>query len=159
MRRVAVLVLTVALVCSTASARQAPSGAAAGGGAINACAFLPKDLALKVTGTNKALFDLPPRETPVGKGSECNYGDIQLRIDPFSWASLKGRMNNGPKWTVVSGVGDEAYFRDNGRFAEFMGHVGSRTFTIQMGVPVTSTAEKIKPNVITLASAIVPKLK
>jgi hypothetical protein len=68
-------------------------------------------------------------------------------------------MKNGPKWAAVSGVGDEAYFRDNGRFAEFMGHVGTRTFTIQMGVPITSTAEKIKPNVITLANAIVPKLK
>jgi hypothetical protein len=121
--------VTVALVSSTASARQARSGAAAGGGTINSCSFLPKDLALKVTGTNKALFDLPPRETPVGNGSECNDGDTQPRIDPCPWASLQGMMKNGPKWTAVSGVGGEAYFSDNGRFAEFMGHVGTRTFT------------------------------
>ena len=158
MRSVAICVLTVGVLSSSATAQQARSGAAPASSP-KACSLLTKDLALKITGTNKALFDLPPRETPIGKGSECNWGDIQLQIDPFSWASLEGMGKNDKKWTEVSGVGDKAYFRENGRFAELMSHVGGRTFTIQLGVPVTSTAEKIKPNVITLANAIVPKLK
>ena len=159
MRKILIVVVMVGLVSALPAARQARSGATSGISATGACSMLPKDLALKVTGTNKALFDLPPRESTIGKGSECDYGDITLRIDPFSWASLKGMMKNGPAWNPVPGVGGEAYFRDNRQFAEFMGQVGARTFTIQMGVPVGSTAEKIKPNVITLATALAAKLK
>ena len=158
MRMTVIAVLTIGLVSSSLAARQARSGGASAP-ATGACSLLPKELALKVTSTNKALFNLPPRESSSGKGTECNYGDITLRIDAFSWQSLKGMMNNGPKWAPVAGVGDESYFRDNRQFAEFMGHVGPKTFMIQMGVPVGSTAEKIKPNVVTLATAIAERLK
>ena len=159
MRTIVIVVLTVGLASASSAARQARSGATPATTSTGACSLLPKDLALKVTSTNKALFNQPPRESTVGKGSECNYGDITLRIDPFPWASLKGMMKNGPEWKAVSDVGDEAYFRDNRQFAEFMGKVGLRTFTIQMGVPVAGTAEKIKPNVVTLATAVAAKLK
>ena len=158
MRKVVVILLITSGFSLPAAAQQARSGAAPASSP-KACSLLTKDLALKVTGTNKALFDMPPREMTIGNGSECNWGDIQLRIDPFSSASLEGMGKNDKKWSEVSGVGDKAYFRENGRFAELMSHVGARTFTIQLGVPVTSTAEKIKPNVITLANAIVPRLK
>ena len=160
MRKVVVVLLITSVFSLSAAAHQARSAAPPSAtSSPKACSLLSKDLALKVTGANKALFDTPPREMTIGNGSECNWGDIQLRIDPFSWASLEGMGKNDKKWAEVSGVGDKAYFRENGRFAELMSHVGGRTFTVQMSVPITSTAEKFKPNVIALANAIVPKLK
>ena len=101
MRMTVIAVLTIGLVSSSLAARQARSGGASAP-ATGACSLLPKELALKVTSTNKALFNLPPRESSSGKGTECNYGDITLRIDAFSWQSLKGMMNNGPKWAPVA---------------------------------------------------------
>jgi hypothetical protein len=115
------------------------------------------------------VFDLPPDEETLGtSGSACEYGDIRLQIDAFgpevidrtAKAQERGAgSKRAANWVPVSGVGDRAYFNGDRNYAELMGYVGRRTFTIQMGVPFQSTAENIKPNVIALANAIVPKLK
>jgi hypothetical protein len=158
MRNVVVFVLITGLCSSSVAAGQGRG--ATGNSAIKACSFVPKDLALKVSGAeNKRIFDLPSDEEPVGKGSACEYGDIRLQIDAFPWATLDASAKKDKAWVQVSGVGDGAWFRDNRNFAELMGRVGERTFTIQMGVPFQSTAEKMKPNVITLANSVVAKLK
>jgi len=160
MRNLVVIALITSLFSLSAAADQARSGAAAAGSTIKACSLLSKELALKVSSANKALFDMPPRESPgeSGKGTECNYGDITLQIDTFPWSTYEAAMKKGG--APLAGVGDAALFRDNGgRMAELATRVGSHTAFIQMGVPITSTAEKFKPNVVTLANAIVPKLK
>ena len=161
MRNVVVVVLITSVFSFSAAARQGRSSApAAGSPSVKACSLLTKELALKVSSANKALFDIPPRESPgeSGKGSECNYGDITLQIDTFPWSTYEAAMKKGG--APLAGVGDAALFRDNGgRMAELATRVGSHTAFIQMGVPITSTAEKFKPNVVTLANAIVPKLK
>ena len=126
---------------------------------------------MKVSGAaNKAVFNLPPEEGTAGKsGSSCDYADITLQIDAFSpdviERTVKEQVRGASSarkanWVPVAGVGDRAYFNENDRnFAELMGYVNGHTFTIQMGIPFQSTAEKMKPNVIALANAIVPKLK
>jgi hypothetical protein len=160
MRNVVVLLFVLGLVSSSTAAGQARSGGA-GKPAIKACSLLPKELAMKVSGdVNKRVFDLPPEEEPAGKGSACHYADITLQIDPFTAAFIDQTAKKDAAWTPVAGVGDRAWFRDNkGHYAELMGHVAGRTFTIQMGIPFQSTVEKMKPNVIALAKAIVPQLK
>ena len=161
MRIVIASLLVIGLFDSFAAADQARSAAAAGSPAIKACSLLPKDLVMKVSGAaNKLVFDLPPEEEQVGKsGSACEYADIRLQIDPFPWATLEAAAKKD-KMVAVPGVGDAAYFGyRNSAFAEMMGRAGGHTFTIQMGVPFASTPEKMKPNVIALANAIVPKLK
>jgi hypothetical protein len=81
-------------------------------------------------------------------------------IDRTAKAQERGAgSKRAANWVPVSGVGDRAYFNGDRNYAELMGYMGRRTFTIQMGVPFQSTAENIKPNVIALANAIVPKLK
>jgi hypothetical protein len=142
-------------------APQVPGG---GQPAIRACSLLTKELVLKVTAAaNKKVLDLiPPEEESIGAtGSACEYGDVRLQIDPFPPARVEElRKQQGKDWTPVPGVGDNAYFRDNrGRFAELIVAVGAHTFTVQMGVPIGGTADAIKPNVITVANAIVPKLR
>ena len=162
MRNVIASSLVIALCAAAAAAEQARSGSATGKPAIKACSFLPKDLVMKVSGAaNKLVFDLPPEEEPVGQsGAACEYADIRLQIDAFTPAFVDDTAKKDKAWMPVSGVGDRAWFRDNkGHYAELIGHAGGRTFTIQMGIPFESTAEKVKPSVITLANAIVSKLK
>ena len=108
MRNVVVFVLVTGLFSSSAAARQGRG--AAGNATVKACSFVPKDLALKVSGAaNKRIFDLPPDEQPVGKGSACDYGDIRLQIDPFPWATLDASAKKDKTWMQVSGVGDGAW--------------------------------------------------
>lgn len=161
MRPVVAFVVLLPLLTPQPAASQAGGGGAAlkpGG----ACSMLTRDLVMKVSGSvNKHVFDLPPQEEPVGRGTACSYADIRLQIDPIPAGNLEAmRQRMGQDWVPVPGIGDAAHFHNNrNHFAELIGRVGARTFTIQMGVPFQGTAEQMKPNVITLANAIVPKLR
>jgi hypothetical protein len=170
MRTVVMSVLLIGLFSPAALAEQARSGGAAGNPRIKACSLLTKELAMKVSGAaNKLVFDLPPEEEAVGNGSACEYAGIRLQIDAVSMDAIErvvkeqkrgGGSSRSANWVPVSGVGDRAYFNaDDRNFAELIGYVGGRTFTIQMDIPFQSTAEKVKPNAIALANAIIPKLK
>jgi hypothetical protein len=136
------------------------SGAAGKSSAIHACSILTRDLVAKATSpANKYVLDATPEEEPAGQGSSCSYADLMVQIDPFA-RSEELRKSPGKGWQPVSGVGDTAYFHDNsGRYAEIMAWSGTHHFTIQVGVPTGDTAEKIKPNLIQLANAIIAKLK
>ena len=128
-----------------------------------ACSFLPRALMEKVTPgpVNKIVFDMPPHEEPLGAaGSACDYALTTLQIDPFARADEMRRNSPGKEWHRLTGVGDAAYFRDNGgRWAEVIVWTGAHHFTIQQSVPDRRTAEAIKPNVILLANAIIDKLR
>jgi hypothetical protein len=65
----------------------------------------------------------------------------------------------GTHASVRGTSGVSGLVHNRGNYAELIGAVGKRTFTIQLDMPFASTAETIKPNVITLANAIVEKLK
>lgn len=130
---------------------------------IGACSLLPRDLVLKVTPLDKKIVDMvPPSEDRLGPtGSACSYGGIELQVDPFTPARLDAlRAERGTTWSSVPDVGDAAYFFDNrGEYAELYARVGTHVFTIQMDVPSGGTVEGMKPKVVELARAIVPKLK
>jgi hypothetical protein len=103
---------------------------------------------------------IPAAEEPVGvSGSTCEYGGVLLQVDPFT-SPARIEETLAAKWTRVPGLGDIAYFHDNiGEWAELYVRAGERVITIQMDVPTGRKAESIKPNVIALAEAILPKLK
>ncbi|HEX5070212.1 MAG TPA: hypothetical protein VFV78_08335 [Vicinamibacterales bacterium] len=129
---------------------------------VKACSLLTKDLALKVTSApNTKVFDLmPPEEETVGAGSACEYGDIRIQLDAFDAAKLDQIVKADQTWTAVPGVGSRAWFHNNkNRYAELMAVTGTHTLLIQMGVPIGGTAEGIKPKAITLANALLQKLK
>jgi len=80
-----------------------------------------------------------------------------LQIDPFPVASFERLFG---KWTPVPDVGDKAYFRDNqGEWAELGVVAGARMITIQMDVPKGKTAAGIQSNTVSLAKAVLAKLK
>jgi hypothetical protein len=141
-----------------------PQAVSAGKSAVGACSLLTKDLVMKITPYEKQALDrvaqIPPSEEPVGpSGSACEYGGIYLQIDPFA-SPTRLEEDGFVKWLPLPGIGDVAYFRDNvGEWAELYVRAGAHVFTIQMDVPTGRTAESIKPNVIALAQAILPKLR
>lgn len=159
------IAIGLAFGCLSAAtiAAQGQGGAAARKPRLNACAFLPRPLMEKVTPgpVNKFVFEMKPEEGPVGPGgSSCDYATTGLQINPFARPDEMRRNSPGKEWQRVTGVGDAAYFRNNGgRWAELIVWTGAHHFTIQMGVPTGSTAEAIKPNAVTLAHAIVDQLK
>ena len=164
MRRALVSMWLSVLVVPAPVALSAQSGAAAKPPAIRACSLLTKELALKVTSAaNQQVFDmLPPQEESIGaNGSACDYGDIRIQVDAFTPARVEQlRKEQGQAWTTVPNVGDAAYFHNNkDRYAELIVVAGTHTLTIQMGVPMGGTVDAIKPNTITLANALVPKLR
>lgn len=162
MYQTVMLLLVMTCVVSDVRGFQGRGGAAGAKAGKGACSYLSKELVMKVSGAvNKLVFDLPPQEETVGKGSACHYADITLQIDVFTPAGIDGIYKSANKeWSPMSGIGDAAYFRNNrNTYAEIIGRVGSRTFTIQLGVPFQSSVEKVKPNAVTLANAIVEQLR
>ena len=131
--------------------------------AIRACTLLTKEVVTQVTPYDKKALDLvllvPPMEDSLGaSGSACSYGGITMQVDPFAPAVFE--RTKKPTWAVVPGLGDTAYFVDNGgRWAELYVAAEGRVLTIQMDIPMGKTATSIQPNVIALAKAILPKLK
>lgn len=129
---------------------------------VTACSLLTRELAMQFSSAaNKVVFDFPPEPETLAAGTACEYGDIRLQIDPYSAEQVKQLPASGEQgWAAVAGVGDGAYFRNNGdTYAELAGWVGTRTFTLQLGVPFQGSAEGIKPNVVGLANAIAAKLR
>ena len=130
---------------------------------IKPCSLLTRELVDKASaGSNQSIDAAAPTEVQLGAtGSACDWGDIILQIDPFTPARLEElRKTDGKNWETVPGVGDAAYFHNvRDTLAELFVRVGARTFGLVITIPVGSTAAAFKPNVITVANAIVPKLR
>ena len=150
------------VVCLAASPSAAQSGnPSSGRSAIRACELLTPDLVAKYDTQNPKIRELVPKhEEPIGShGSSCDDGGILIQINPFLRSDTY-RKSPPKDWQPISGVGDTAYFHNNGdRWAELMVWTGRHHFTIQLSVPNGSTAEAQKPGTIGLATALIAKLK
>jgi hypothetical protein len=159
MRRIVSSLLIVGFVSGSTAAFQGRSGGAAAAGAgIKACAVLTKDLVLPFAQIPKLLDTIPPEEEPLrGGGAACEYGLVRLQISPGSGAK---RTAPDKEWQSISGAGELAYFRSNrDRYAELMFWTATHYLTLQVSVPTGSTAEAMKPKVITLANQVIAKLR
>jgi hypothetical protein len=158
MRLATAFVLLSTTLATTAAAGQGRGGsAAAAGPGVRACAILTKDL-VEPFAENKRVLDLvPPEEEAMGAGSACEYGVVRLQIYPVG----PGGDRTAPRdFQPLSGVGEKAFFRNNrSQYAELMVWSGSHHFTLQVSVPTGGTAEAIKPKAVSLANAIVQKLR
>jgi hypothetical protein len=153
MRLMLVVSMAVSSMVSQASAVQSAKP--------GACSVLTRDLLIAHSPASKESLNItlkvPPQEEKAGSGSGCQYGDVMLQIDAFAADTFDRTFG---KWTPVAGVGQKAYFRDNGgRWAELAAVAGGRVITIQMDVPTGRTAASIQPNTVSLAKAILAKLK
>lgn len=150
--------LLVGCLSSAVVALQPPAGASPGQSALRPCAILTRDLVEPFV-ANKTLLDvMPPEEEPMrGGGGACEYGVVRLQVSPGPGAA---RTAPGKEWQAVSGAGEAAYFRSNrNQYAELMFWTRTHYLTLQVSVPSGSTADAIKPKVLTLANQVIAKLK
>lgn len=126
---------------------------------LKACSLLTRDLVAPFTANAKVLDIMGPEEEPMTpSGSACEWGVVRLQIMPAP-ATAKHAAPSA-EWQPVPGAGETAFFRSNrNQYAELMVWAKLHYLTLQVGVPTGSTAEKIKPNTVTLANAIIAKLK
>jgi hypothetical protein len=160
MRTIVAILVVAGWAVPPAVAQGAGTAAKAAPGA---CALLPQDVVAKVSSSDPQMLRvLKPSEEKVGaSGSACHFADVTLQVDPFTTARLEDlRTRMGKDWVAAPGIGDAAYFRDNrGEYAELYVRTGTHVFTIQMTVPAGKAATDVKPNLLTLAQAIAPKLQ
>lgn len=148
-RSLAVLLAVVAagFLCSQpASAQQA-----------GACSLLPKEEVKKHLPWIDLLDGMPIEEELIGSsGSSCNYPSVFIQVLPFS-QGLMDAVRAQDDTEAVSGVGDAAYFHNNSdAYAELYVKVGERVLTLQASGQ--GTVESLKPNVVSLAKALIDKM-
>ena len=159
-----VLVVCVLLfgLGATPHAASQPTGAAQAGppARVAACKLLSKEEVKKILPW-QAMFDqMPIDEDPIGTtGSSCNYPSTTIQILAYTARFFEQARKLG-KLEPVAGVGDEAYFFADPRgYADLYVKVGNRIVTVQANPGPKEKAEALKPNVITLAKALIAKLR
>lgn len=155
MRHVLV-VLLVTVPAATLSAQGSPATASR----ISACAVMPRELVEAMSPNPQLVKRMGPQEEVLGaKGSSCEYGLLGLQVDPFANTTAM-RRSPGSDWQPVAGVGDAAFFRNKANlFAELIVWTGAHHFTLQLGTPNGRTPEAIKPDLITMATAVIARLR
>jgi hypothetical protein len=158
MRQTIVSLVLSACLLPSAFAQAGPLSAA-----IKPCSLLSRELVEKATAAGaQAIAAAKPQEVSLGaSGQACQWGDVMVQVDPVPASRLGELSKSDPKnWESISGVGDAAYFHNvKDVMAELFVRVGPRTVGILMDVPVGSKAAAVKPKVVALAQAIVPKLR
>jgi hypothetical protein len=155
-----IVMLFVALGITTPlAASQAPAGAAAGATAVRACSVLTKDMVAPFSANKQVLDVMKPTDESMGSGSACQWGGVRLQLFP----SPRAKQTRTPPvkdMKPLSGAGEAAYFRSNrDQYAELAIWTATHYLMLQVSVPMGSTAEAIKPNTVTLANAIIAKLR
>ena len=124
---------------------------------VKACSFLTKEEVKKHLPWNAILDKMPTEEEPVGAaGSSCNYPSVFIQVFPVPKQVTGPPSKTG--YEPVSGVGNEAYFRNNrNEYAEL--YVRTPTHTVTLQADADGKVDAVKPNVINLAKALIAKLR
>ena len=157
MRQIVISLVLTSLL-HTAAAAQTRADAKS----LKPCGLLTAELVKQVAAASKnSASAATPTEMKLGAtGVICEWGDIMLQVDRFTPAQLQQLGRTDKTWESVSGVGDAAYFHNvRDMVGELFVQVGQRTFGVLLDIPVGSTATAFKPTFITVAKAIVPKLR
>ena len=158
MRHIVTFIVAIGIT-TPVSASQAPGGAATGTAAVRACSVLTKEMVAPFSPNKQVLDVIKPTEESMGSGSACNWGGVRLQLFPTPRAK-QTRTPPTKDMTPLSGVGETAYFRSNrDQYAELAIWTATHYVMLQVSVPMGSTAEAIKPGTVTLANAIIAKLR
>ena len=124
---------------------------------ISACSLVPKEEVKRYLPWSSVLDNMPIEEEPIGAvGSSCNYPTVFVQVMPFSQGTFDAARRQGGL-EAISGVGDEAYFRNNAdRYAELYVKSGKQLLTLQANLE--DDMESVKPGVLNLAKVLVAKL-
>ena len=161
---VGTIVAAAALVLSGSPLSASPQKPAAAPGAkaerINACSLLTRDEVRKIAPWTPVLDQFKSEEEPIGTtGSACEYPSVRIQVLPFSPGTIEAAKKRG-KLEAVAGVGDDAYLYENpAGYAEVYAKIGTRLVTVQKSVRPGDKMEAAKPVAVTLARAVVAKLR
>ena len=125
---------------------------------IEVCKLVPKEEVKRHLPWIDALDQLPVEEEAIGNtGSSCNYASVFVQVMPFSQDSVDAVRRQSPL-EPISGVGDEAYFRNNAdTYAELLIRIGSRMLTLQANGE--GKMDAVKAQAIELAKVYVAALR
>jgi hypothetical protein len=125
---------------------------------IAACSLLPKAEVRTHLPWHDIVNNMPPEEEPAGAaGSSCNYPSVFIQIFPVG-RLVRGVPSTEPGWQPVAGIGDEAWFRPNRtNYAELYVKTAKYTLTVQANAD--GNVEKVKPGTLSLAKALLAKLR
>lgn len=134
------------------------------GKAAHACALLSKAEVKKFAPWPDFLDQMQPEEDPLATGSGCNYPSVYIQVMTTDEAAFQRTLAafKNPTLERITGVGDEAYLRDNGgNYAELLARVGSFLVTIQHNLNSLQgrTMQTVKPEVTALGQALEAKLR
>jgi hypothetical protein len=127
---------------------------------VAACKLLSKEEVRKILPW-EAMFDqMQIEEEPIGTtGSSCNYPSATIQVLAYTPRFFEQARKLG-KLEPVAGVGDEAYFFADPRgYADLYAKAGNRIVTVQATPGPKEKVEALKPRVITLARALIGKLR
>ena len=165
MRHVQSVTVAATLVLASLSpafAHQKPPAAApsAQAGPVKACSLVARAEVKKLLPWAPHVDRMPEEEEPVGTaGSSCNYPSVTIQVLPASQGMLEAAKKNY-KLETVSGIGEEAYFRNNKNlYAELYVKTGRYLLTLQGNVPTGKTPESMKPALESLAKLYIEKLR
>ena len=160
MRHVVTALIVFGCIAPSVAASQARTGGtAAGASGVRACAVLTRDMVAPFSENKKVLDLIPASEESLGSGTACDWGGVRLQLFAIPRSNQK-RTPSVKDMQPVSGAGEAAFFRSNrDRYAELMVYTATHYFTLQVDVPTGGTAEKIKPDTIKLANAVIAKLR
>ena len=121
------------------------------------CSLLTKEEVKKHLPWHAVVDRMEPEEEAIGaSGSSCNYPSVLIQV--LSRGKASGPPSQKAVYEPISGLGDEAYFHNNrNRYAELYVRVGNYTLTLQANAD--GNIEAIKPRVVSLARALIAKLR
>src|SRR5262245_12283048 len=125
--------MTVPVVSFLERANAAAAGAPAQ--KISACSLLTREEVKSLSPWPPLLDPLETQEDSLQNGTACTYPNVHIQVLSMSQDQWKRWINSfkNPSLEAVSGVGDEAYLRDNRQmWAELCAKVGPQVLTIQM---------------------------
>ena len=158
--------LAIAAVCFSVlvgvAARSVPQGAGAKYQVLKACSILTLAEVKKLAPWAPHLDQFAKgEEEPLGNyGSSCEYATFRVQVMAFNPSFVDSAKKSGIPLEKVSGVGDEAYVRNNkNNFTELVAKVGPHNVTVQLSIGPGKTYESTKAQVIEIGKAYAAKLR
>ena len=159
------MVLTIVAIyffAGAAIARGLPQASGAKYQVVKVCSLLSLEEVKKLAPWEPHLDQFAKgEEEPIGSaGSSCNYPTVFIQVMAFHQSFIDGVRKTGIPLEAVSGVGDEAYVRNNrGNYAELVAKVGPHSLTVQLSIERNKTFESTKPSLVAIGKAYAAKLR
>ena len=155
-------IVAIGFFAATITARALSQGSGAKYQVVKVCSLLTLAEVKKLAPWEKHLdpFAKGEEEAIGTSGSSCNYPTVFIQVMAFHQSFIDNLKKTGIPLEPVSGVGEEAYARNNAnRYAELVARVGPHSLTVQLSIETDKTFASTKPALIEIAKIYAAKLR